>query len=206
MGGIHLEKIIMNVTDEIERWKDIDRKNFEGLYQISSFGRVKSLGRLDAQGHKRKEKLLSLRKTIKKGMRGYYLSVILHSKPHKSNCKVHRLVAEEFLPNPLNYKQVNHIDGDKSNNHYKNLEWCSQSQNSQHAHDTGLVIPAKGVSHGRNKLTEEQVKELYLSKLKGVNREDFVAQELGRVYGVNGRMILSIYRKEAWKWLTDSLD
>lgn len=53
--------------------------------------------------------------------------------------KVHRLVAEYFIPNPNNYPVVNHIDGDKQNSHYTNLEWCSYKQNSVHAVKTGLV-------------------------------------------------------------------
>lgn len=61
---------------------------------------------------------------------------------------VHRLVALCFLPNPYNHKQINHIDGNKANNHYTNLEWCSSRQNIQHSIETGLK-PVKNIMTGR---------------------------------------------------------
>jgi len=64
---------------------------------------------------------------------GYFI-VTLDGKQHS----VHRLVASHFIPNPYGYEQVNHIDGDKQNNHVSNLEWCTAEQNAQHALKTGL--------------------------------------------------------------------
>lgn len=56
----------------------------------------------------------------------------------RCNISVHRAVAMAWIPNPLNHSDVNHIDGDKENNHYTNLEWCTRSQNQKHAYRTGL--------------------------------------------------------------------
>lgn len=99
-----------------EIWKDI--KDYEGLYQVSNFGRIKSL---NGYGHK-KEIILS------QGKSNYY-QVILSKNGIKKNRMVHRLVAEAFVSNPNNYKEVNHKDEDKYNNNSNNLEWCDRKYN-----------------------------------------------------------------------------
>lgn len=58
--------------------------------------------------------------------------------------RVHRMVAELYLENPKNYKQVNHLDGNKLNNNVSNLEWCNQSMNTKHAYDMGLILDRGG--------------------------------------------------------------
>ena len=105
----------------MEIWKDI--VGYEGKYEISNKGNVKTLS------YKRtgKERLLSERITAG------YNRVALYNDGEISNKLVHRLVAEHFIPNPNNYKEVNHIDGNKLNNHFENLEWVSAKQNSTHA-------------------------------------------------------------------------
>lgn len=97
-----------------EIFKDIE--GYEGLYQISNFGNVKSL-------RFGKEKILKER-TI-----NGYLAVNLHKDGKKKSYLVHRLVASAFLPNPNNLLQVNHIDEVKTNNRVDNLEWCSAKYN-----------------------------------------------------------------------------
>jgi hypothetical protein len=99
----------------MEQWRNI--KDYEGLYQVSNEGRVKSLwfGR---------EKILKGGKD-KDG----YLLVKLCQDGKQVMKKVHRLVAQAFLENPNNYEQVNHKDEDKTNNHVENLEWCNRSYN-----------------------------------------------------------------------------
>lgn len=105
-----------------ETWKDI--KGYEGLYQVSNLGRVKSL-------HFNKELLLKLRLTG----RGYY-QIDLQKNKNIKHALVHRLVAEAFIPNPDELPQVNHKDEDKTNNCVDNLEWCTQLYNIHHG--TGL--------------------------------------------------------------------
>lgn len=84
-----------------------------------------------------------------------YKRVMLYDKGRSKNALVHRLVAEAFIDNPLKKKQVNHIDGNKINNHVSNLEWNTNSENTQHAYDSGLMKgPWKGKSgydHNRSK-------------------------------------------------------
>jgi hypothetical protein len=107
-----------------EIWKDI--KGYEGIYQISNLGRVKSLPRWVRNRSGKyitKEKILAPIKT-RKG----YLNVHLQSKGYS----VHRLVAKAFIPNPLNLPQVNHKDENKENNSVNNLEWCTNKYNASY--------------------------------------------------------------------------
>lgn len=109
----------MKMIEMIEIWKDI--KDYEGIYQVSNLGRVKSLPRKHNLNYK-------IRKLVpdKDG----YSTVVLYNNGSKcKNMKVHRLVAQAFIPNPNDYPQVNHIDEVKSNNHVDNLEWCSVKYN-----------------------------------------------------------------------------
>lgn len=188
-----------------EIWKPIDIGEVAGQYEVSTLGRVKSLARFDTSGRWRKEKYLKPRKN-KSSDKGYYLHVCLCNGSWQKNFKIHRLVAEAFIANPENKSDVNHKDGVKTNNIVSNLEWTTRSENCQHSCDTGLLVNVKGHEHGRQKLTEEQVRFIYLNHLKGKPRAAFNANQLGREFNVNGRAILNIYRKESWKWLTDQLD
>ena len=74
--------------------------------------------------------------------------------------RVHRLVANAFIPNPLNKPTVNHIDGNKDNNSADNLEWSTLSEQMVHAYATGLKKPVKGCNHPSSTLTQEQVDEI----------------------------------------------
>lgn len=105
-----------------EVWKDIE--GFEGLYQVSSLGRVRRAGR------------------IKKPHtdHGGYLTVWLCKNSSQKCMKVHRLVAQAFIPNPECKRTVNHFDGNKKNNRVENLEWATHSENIIHANNTGLRI------------------------------------------------------------------
>lgn len=117
---------------EGEVWKDI--QGYENKYQVSNYGRIKSLSRRIFNGtgyYISKEKILKGH-VITNG----YIQVELQGKP----LLVHRLVAETFIENSYNKPQINHIDGDKTNNRVENLEWCTNSENQIHAYKNGLNI------------------------------------------------------------------
>lgn len=113
-----------------EIWKDI--KGYEGLYQVSNLGRVKSLDRTYKSSLTNTETITRRGKVLKPLFnRGYYY-VALSSGNKVIRKSIHRLVAETFIPNNLNKPQVNHKDGNKKNNNVKNLEWATQSENQLH--------------------------------------------------------------------------
>lgn len=119
---------------EKEIWKDI--VGYDGLYQVSNFGNIKSKERIVKNGNRvflKKEKILTpfLQKT------GYLTITLLKDNKIKSHY-IHRLVAITFIKNNFDLEQVNHKDGNKINNNANNLEWCSRSDNIKHAIKIGL--------------------------------------------------------------------
>jgi len=127
-----------NATNEM--WKDID--GYEGLYRISNFGRVLSVGKLyrnclNNKLYPRREKLLK----PKLNADGYYSVCLYKSKNIKKISLVHRLVACAFLANHENKPTVNHKDGCKTNNSACNLEWATKSEQTIHAYKNNLLIP-----------------------------------------------------------------
>lgn len=107
---------------------------------------------------------------------------------------VHRLVANLFIPNPDQKPQVNHIDGDKTNNSVDNLEWVTNSENRQHAVKTGLIAKGEKLS---KKLSVEQVREIKSSYVKGSS--EFGSYALAKKYGVSQSLILKIIKGVEWK-------
>lgn len=120
-----------------EIWKWID--GYENMYQVSNLGRVRSVDR-DVYCEVSPNKLQHIYgKVLKQGTNHKGYPIVHLSKDGKQKTiTVHRLVALTFIENPLNLPQVNHIDGNKTNNNVSNLEWCDNSYNQIHAHKTGL--------------------------------------------------------------------
>ena len=107
----------------MEEWKNVI--GYEGLYEVSNIGNVRNVKR---------NTLLRLSKN-----QGY-IQVWLYKNGIRAGLKVHRLVAEAFLPNPDNLPQVNHKDEDKTNNRVENLEWCTAKYNTNYGHRTENAI------------------------------------------------------------------
>lgn len=121
---------------EKEIWKDI--KGYEGLYQISNLGRVKSLERICFQSPLKKRKINEKIMKFDKSSKAGYIRISLNKDGNKKKYSVHRLVAQTFIPNPHNYPQINHIDENKQNNNINNLEWCTVKYNNNYGSRKGL--------------------------------------------------------------------
>jgi hypothetical protein len=166
--------------DEI--WKDI--AGFEGLYQISNSGRVKSF--LNSKNGY----ILSA-----KHSGGWYLSVRLTDGNVYKSFKIHRLVADAFIPNPENKHEVNHIDGNKQNNMVSNLEWVTSSENMKHAASINRLflnpmIRKNRYGHfGINQFTESGQ---FISSYAN-------AVEASKSTGICKRNILQVATKEEYK-------
>jgi hypothetical protein len=176
-----------------EIWRSI--KNYEGLYEISSFGRVKSLKRMVKNRHfetRVNEKIL------KPGFTGHYYQVHLCK---NGKCPLHevaRLVADAFISNPENKPQVNHISGFKLDNNFENLEWSTVSENCFHAYKIGLQT-AVGENNGKAKLTEEKVREIR----KLYSEKEITQKDLANKYNVTRGAIGFIVRNERWGYLNE---
>lgn len=130
---------------EQEIWVDVP--NYEGLYQVSNLGNVKSLFRRN-KNRVNQEKLMK----FKLNSSGYY-QVWLCKNNYDKGFFVHRLVALAFIPNENNLSEVNHIDAIKTNNVVSNLEWCSHTDNMKHANKLGL-ISTKEMTESKRKYTK----------------------------------------------------
>lgn len=112
-----------------EKWVDIEC--YQGIYQVSDFGRIRSLDRSIKSG----DKTLKIKgRVLKPKNRNGYNCVNLSVDGIAKTVNIHRLVANSFVKKELGKNQINHINGNKTNNHYTNLEWCTCSENIQHYH------------------------------------------------------------------------
>lgn len=165
-----------------EIWKDI--AGYEGLYQISNFGRVKRTYR---NGN-----VKILKSWIN---RQGYLIVDLCKNSKRKHFPVHRLVAQAFIPNPENKPEPNHEDGNKFNNHVSNLKWVTRAENVQHALDEGLNH--QGENSCKAKLTNGQAHWIRQNYIKGDS--EFGAGSLARKFKVTHSTILDIIRGVTFK-------
>lgn len=156
----------------VEEWKTID---INPNYEVSNFGRVRN-----KKGHIMK---------LQVGTHGYF-QVNLDFDGKNKTKKVHRLVATAFIPNPYNKPQINHIDGNKQNNHISNLEWCTGSENVKHAFNIGLNENMRKVSSitikNAQKIAHEQRKRAVIqTDLNGNFVKEFSsAREAKDYYGI----------------------
>ncbi len=178
-------------------WRDV--AGYEGLYQVSSTGLVRSLPRVEKTKHSRTGSIVYRTRNgrlLKLGTHVFgYKTVALYKDGSVKLVSVHRLVAKAFHPNDDGYKEVNHIDGDPANNKVGNLGWCTRSENILHS--TTVLGKNRGSDNKLSKLTEEDV-----LKIKDLIDEGVSQTQIAKVFNVTGDAIWRISHGHNWSWLT----
>lgn len=178
----------------MEIWKEI--KGYEGRYIVSNMGKVRSKDYTHIHDHgktqffKGKELAAGLSNTG-------YKRVELNMNGKGKKFSIHRLVAINFIPNPLNKPQVNHIDGNKLNNNVNNLEWVTQSENTLKAYKNGQVPLPIGEDSHDSILTEKQVIRIR-HLLKNTSLSQY---KIASLFDVSRSCINSIKHRYTWKHL-----
>ena len=160
-------------------------KGYEELYEVSDTGRIFSYYNMG--NHKPDKTRRELNPSF--DARGY-LTINLTKNGKTKQYKVHRLVAEAFIPNPKNKPEVNHLDGDHQNNDQGNLEWATRVEQEEHALRMALK-DTRGEKNGMAKLTNEQIVEIRTSKLG--------LPYLSGKYSVSKSLISMIKNNKRWK-------
>lgn len=171
---------------EGEIWKDII--GFEGLYQISSLGRVKSL----KSTHRTPRELIRAQGHDKDG----YCRLVLYG-TRVFYTKIHSLVADHFIPKIEGKNCINHINAIKWDNRVENLERCTNKENVDHYIKLGLKVITRGSDHELSKLTDNQAIEIY-------NSPDIITDIANR-YSVSTQTVINIKNKKSWTHLTKQL-
>lgn len=176
--------------EEVEIWKPVS--GMENYYEVSNKGRLRSLDRYveTLNGQTRFYRGVVMTFNYPKGK---YICVKMSAPGVKVYTRLHRLVAEHFIHNPLNKPEVNHKDGNKSNNNVDNLEWVTQLENKKHASIAGLI--RKKENHYKAKLTEELVKQIRGMYATGLYTHQSIANE----FGVVRTLITRIINNKRWK-------
>ncbi len=177
-------------------WKDV--VGYEGYYQISNYGDIKSLDRW-AEGHKYPTRIKG--RMLSKVLDGPYYRVGLRKNGKSTKHRIHKLVMDAFGPpcpgvygNRRGNYQIDHYDDDKLNNRSDNLQWLLHADNCFWKHEATHFFrtrtPLQGVKHGMAKLTEEQV--------LSIRADPRVYREIGLEYGVDKSLIGLIKRRKCW--------
>jgi hypothetical protein len=178
-----------------ELWKAV--AGYEGHYEISNLGRVKSLARTYTGRGGIAGETPSIRPLRERILRTYlsttgyfFVHLCLDGIPRRY--QIHRLVAFAFVANPLKYPEVNHLDSCRTNNHWLNLEWTTRSGNLRHAGKRMARLDA-------TKLTASQVRRIRAAFASSTTARSTTKNILARRYDVTPSNIWAIVRRKSWK-------
>jgi hypothetical protein len=163
----------------MENWKDI--KSYEGIYQASDLGNLRSLN------YKRTGKIQVLKPALDN--KGYLRTAFMKDGILKT-VKVHRVIAQTFLNTIDDKNQVNHINGIKTDNNLINLEWCNNTENQNHAIKIGLVKQKSGNLHHKTKHSDELIIKIYNEYKNGASKRS-LAKKYNVDRGVFKRKIIT---------------
>lgn len=171
----------------------INNRNFVIFVAMKQFRNTQYFITEDGKVFNQKGKQLSIkiRKEPKSSFERAYIALSIDKK--QQHFTLSRIVAEVYIPNPNNLPQVNHKDGNPLNNHYSNLEWCSQSDNIKHAIKTGLK-PMLKEDNSSSKLDNIKVKEIRDKYSKG----NISLRDLAKNYNVSYTTIRYIVKNKTW--------
>lgn len=165
-----------------EMWKSVS--GYEGLYEVSDLGRVRSLKRATTGG-------VVLKQTMKRG----YMHVCLSKENKPSTKSVHRLVAEAFIDNPMGKPVVNHMDGDKTNNAVSNLEWATYPENELHS----IRVPGKKPNRPWKGKPRKFARKLSYADAIAIIDSKRPSRELAAEFGVSKTTILNIRKRKIYR-------
>lgn len=172
-----------------ETWKDV--VSYEGIYQVSNLGRIKSVPRKDRRGHPWSGRIMKPDITA-----NGYCQILLSKDGVKEKRYVHHLVMESFVGTRPDGKQVNHINGDKTDNSIVNLEYCTSSENHFHSYRVLGKQAAWGDKQGNAKLTKEQV-----LTIRSEHANKITGRKLAKMFNVDEATISAIVLRKIWKHL-----
>jgi hypothetical protein len=172
-----------------EIWKDV--KGYEGLYKVSSLGRVKAINRNENNLKDPLKKNKGLIKKPQLNKFGYYRMQLCKNGIRK-NFFIHRLVADAFISNPKNKPNINHINCIRTDNIYKNLEWVTPSENQIHAYKYGQKSNS-GENHGMSVLKNDDIINIRTGKLSKLSNK-----KISLILNVNPSTILKIRKRINW--------
>lgn len=175
----------------VVEWKDI--AGYEGRYQVSNIGEVKSLARI-RKGNRDNAFWLTKEKILSQSIHKCgYRHVTIFTNGQRKTILTHILVAQSFIPNPENKPQVNHKNGIKSDNRLENLEWATVSENGLHSYKIGTQKPRLGEKNELCKLSFAQVESIRQEYQRG----GITQLELAKKHGVTDSRICNIVNYKA---------